>query len=43
MFSVSLDVESIDFARTQEAANTINSWCANATKNNIRDIVNPGL
>lgn len=43
MFFVPLDVESVDFARSQEAADIINSWCANATKNHIRDIVNPGL
>ncbi|XP_055302785.1 serine protease inhibitor 27A-like [Sitodiplosis mosellana] len=35
------DVESVDFARSQEAANIINSWCANATKNHINDIVTP--
>lgn len=34
------DVEAVDFARSQEAANAINAWCANATKNHIRDIVN---
>lgn len=43
MFFVPPDVESVDFARSQEAADIINSWCANATKNHIRDIVNPGL
>lgn len=38
-----LDVESVDFARSQEAADVINAWCANATKNHILDIVTPGL
>lgn len=37
------DVESVDFSRSQEAANIINTWCANATKNHIKNIVAPGL
>lgn len=36
-------MEPVDFARSQEAANVINAWCANATKNHIRDIVSAGL
>lgn len=37
------DVESVDFARAQEAANAINAWCANVTKNHIKDIVSTGM
>lgn len=37
------DVEPVDFARTQETANIINAWCANATNNHIKNIVSPGL
>lgn len=36
-------MESVDFARSQEAANIINAWCANVTKNHIKDVVSPGL
>lgn len=35
------DVEPVDFARSQEAANIINTWCANVTNNHITDIVTP--
>lgn len=38
----SLDVEPVDFASSQEAANIINTWCSNVTKNHISDIVTPG-
>lgn len=37
------DVEAVDFSRSQEAAEIINRWCANATKNHIKNIVAPGL
>lgn len=37
------EVESVDFSRSQEAANLINTWCANTTKNHINDIVTPGM
>lgn len=38
-----IDVESVDFARSQEAADIINAWCATATKNYIKNIVSAGL
>lgn len=37
------DVQTIDFANSQETANEINAWCANVTKNRIQDIVKPSL
>ncbi|XP_031618765.1 serine protease inhibitor 27A-like [Contarinia nasturtii] len=36
------DVERLNFDRSEEAANIINAWCANATKNHITDIVSSG-
>jgi len=34
------DIESVDFSKNQETANTINSWCKEKTNNRIDSIVN---
>jgi len=36
------DIQSVDFSKSQEAANTINTWCKEQTNDRIKNIINEG-
>lgn len=36
------DIQSVDFAKSQEAANTVNTWCKKKTNNRIDNIITAG-
>ncbi|XP_018347609.1 PREDICTED: alaserpin-like isoform X9 [Trachymyrmex septentrionalis] len=36
------DIQSVDFSKSQEAVNTINTWCKEQTNDRIKSIINEG-
>lgn len=36
------DIQSVDFAQNQQAANIINDWCKEKTNNRIDKVIKPG-